>query len=623
MSVFALLASWVLTTAPHPALGPRPMVLPTPHWPSKQVLFVRENWHGDSLWLKDLTTGDERLQWRADPAVIDHIRWLDDRRVLLMTRAPASAPALWRLNLQDNKPRQLTPAHWPEGKRRGAELVHADERQALVSLDRRQPYLRDLYRLTAHAAQPLVAEVNNGDVLRWMVGPRGMPRMRQRFRVKPHSIEYVWEWRSEPYSAWTRLDAWQLSEPAWRPLSLSADASHLWVYAETAQRDTYGLHRLRMLDAGLSAPAVASAAADMARVWWSKDDRQQPALVEWHGLLPGQRALRKSWRQWLERLHELRPDSHMLIRHVDQEEKNLLVAEVNGRDPQQWWWYQTDNNQLTALGQEWPAARALPHLLRPLRWTSRDGLPLTAYYAAPRGGARVDAPLFVQVHGGPWARDHYAYDPFTALLTQHGIGVLKVNFRGSSGVGRGFLMASRGEWGQAMQADVMEGIEQMTRRRWAAADKVCIGGMSYGGYAALQAVLTEPARFRCALAHAAVTDLAAHIQDIDNRGDQLGAAEWRAMLSQPQESTVKSLDLQTVSPLFQAASLTRPVLLSHSRNDGIVSPLQSEAFRRQAPALWLTALPINGGHHLQRASERLQLYGPWLRFLTRYLVASE
>ncbi|GAB4184950.1 MAG: hypothetical protein Tsb002_08320 [Wenzhouxiangellaceae bacterium] len=624
MSLVHLLSLWLWWQSPQPAYGPRPLVLPTAAASGQELLYVRENWQGDEIWARSLDNGEQRQVWAAAPLAVEQIQWAGSAHALIRARLPARAPALWWLDLESGQPHPLTPVDWPEGERRGASVVSLGAAgDLLFTLDRRRPYQPDLYRWSPERRQPRVAEVNPGDVLGWRSDAAGTPRLRQRFRPLPDNVQYIWEWRQQAYGEWTRLDAWRLEEPGWRPLRF-VSTDDLWVSAESDQRATYGLHRLTLLAAQLSAPTVSSLAADIDRVWWSASD-QQPALVEWHSLLPGQRALLPQWRQWQQQLQQRDADAHWLLRDVREASAEMLVTRVRSSQPQDWWWYRAADDELLTLGPEWPVLPAIPEL-EALRWISADGLPLHAYYQPPvrssvdHAATDAPAPLLVLVHGGPWSRDRYGYDPLVAALARQGIGVLKVNFRGSSGAGREFLLASRGQWGKAMQADLLAGIEQLNRRGWVDPQRVCIAGMSYGGYAALQAILTESDRFRCAMAHAPVTDLEQHIRWLAQRGDRLGAAEWRALVGSP-DTQLEAL--QSVSPLHHAGQLQRPLLLSHGEDDGVVAVSHSHRFLRAAAARhqWLHWLPLEGGHQLQNASQRQRLWRRWQQFLSAYLLS--
>jgi len=55
---------------------------------------------------------------------------------------------------------------------------------------------------------------------------------------------------------------------------------------------------------------------------------------------------------------------------------------------------------------------------------SRDGLDLQSYLTLPVGIEPRRLPMVLLVHGAPWARDWWRFDPEVQLLTNRGYAVL-------------------------------------------------------------------------------------------------------------------------------------------------------------------------------------------------------
>ena len=157
--------------------------------------------------------------------------------------------------------------------------------------------------------------------------------------------------------------------------------------------------------------------------------------------------------------------------------------------PARYYRYDRKSRKAAFLFTNRPALEGRPLAkMRPLVIRSRDGLDLVSYLTLPAGtGDRPKKPLpmVLCVHGGPWGRDVWGFDPFHQWLANRGYAVLSVNFRGSTGFGKKFLNAGNLEWGGKMHDDLLDAVDWAIAERIADPARVAIIGGSYGGYAAL------------------------------------------------------------------------------------------------------------------------------------------
>src|SRR5262249_4855946 len=130
--------------------------------------------------------------------------------------------------------------------------------------------------------------------------------------------------------------------------------------------------------------------------------------------------------------------------------------------------------------------------MKPVTIKSRDGLELVSYLTVPVGVEPKNLPLVLVVHGGPWARDNWGYNPYVQWLANRGYAVLQVNSRGSTGLGKKFLHAGDREWAGKMHDDLIDAVRWATHEGVADPKRVAIFGGSYGGYAALVGATFTP-----------------------------------------------------------------------------------------------------------------------------------
>ena len=112
--------------------------------------------------------------------------------------------------------------------------------------------------------------------------------------------------------------------------------------------------------------------------------------------------------------------------------------------------------------------------IKPIKFTARDGLTIHGYLTLPKGLGDKKAPLIVNPHGGPEARDWWSYSDEVQLLANRGYAVLNINFRGSSGFGGKFMTAGYKKWGSDIQYDIIDGVKYVLENEPLDSDNVCI-----------------------------------------------------------------------------------------------------------------------------------------------------
>lgn len=268
---------------------------------------------------------------------------------------------------------------------------------------------------------------------------------------------------------------------------------------------------------------------------------------------------------------------------------NLVVVETRGPDSDDMF-YLFDRKKMRMEGLlAGFADRAALHLVpvQSYDYRARDGLAIPAYLTLPRGRAAKGLPLVVMPHGGPFARDHWDYDPYVQFLASRGYAVLQPQFRGSTGYGRSFVEKGYGQWGAAMQDDLLDGIDALAKDGTIDPQRVCIMGISYGGYAAEWAAARDHGRYRCAVSLAGVSDVRATLRhDSSQFYAKRYAAEWRRRVQGEEKR-----DLAAFSPLQQQTSITIPLLIAHGEADDNVPASQSHQLFK---ALQRRGAPVEG-----------------------------
>ncbi|MGW3495215.1 prolyl oligopeptidase family serine peptidase [Streptomyces sp. NPDC001020] len=190
-------------------------------------------------------------------------------------------------------------------------------------------------------------------------------------------------------------------------------------------------------------------------------------------------------------------------------------------------------------------------------------------------------PYIVWVHGGPTGHDPGMLDLSKAYFTSRGIGVVAVNYGGSSGYGRAYRERLKGMWGVVDVADVSVVARRLAEHGEADGQRLAIRGPSAGGWTALAAVTTGVAThgpvFQAATSYFGVADLerlALHLHDFESH--------YLDGLVGPLPECAERYRRR--SPIGHAGKTTCPVLLLQGEEDPIVPLPQAKVFSDELTA---------------------------------------
>ena len=263
------------------------------------------------------------------------------------------------------------------------------------------------------------------------------------------------------------------------------------------------------------------------------------------------------------------------------DDRVALVYSSSPAEPGRWLVIRGQSPDWIEIGRARPdvdprrAARVEFHRIK-----ARDGRDLPVWLTLPPGRkAGQGGPAVVLVHGGPWVRGgDWDWSPYEQFLASRGYVVISPEFRGSLGFGMDHFRAGWRQWGRAMQDDVADAVTWTTGKGWADASRVCIAGASYGGYAVLMGLVRHPELYRCGVSWVGVTDpmllMAANWRsDIPADARRYGLTK---MIGDPKADAEM---LREVSPVVQAAKITRPLLLAYGAEDNRVPIDHGEKIR--------------------------------------------
>jgi dipeptidyl aminopeptidase/acylaminoacyl peptidase len=190
-----------------------------------------------------------------------------------------------------------------------------------------------------------------------------------------------------------------------------------------------------------------------------------------------------------------------------------------------------------------------------------------------RGPAESAPPFLVHVHGGPTNRSRPLLDLEFAYFTSRGIGVVAVNYGGSTGYGREFREALNEQWGVVDVLDSAAVATALAKEGVADGNALAVRGGSAGGWTSA-ASMTTVDTYRCGTIMYPILDLTAWTGD----GGETHDFESRYL-----DGLVGTLPEQAEryrdrSPINKIDRLAGPVLLLQGLEDEICPPEQANRF---------------------------------------------
>ncbi|HJD56149.1 MAG TPA: S9 family peptidase [Rickettsia endosymbiont of Pyrocoelia pectoralis] len=318
----------------------------------------------------------------------------------------------------------------------------------------------------------------------------------------------------------------------------------------------------------------------------------------------------------------------LIINSRTLDDKTWIVAFMADNSPVKYYKYDRANKKAEFLFtnrkdlEQYNLAKMIPVIIK-----SRDGLDLVSYITFPND-VKLDSnnipdkkvPLIINVHGGPWVRDSWGYDPEHQWLANRGYAVLNINYRGSTGFGKDFLNAGNLEWAGKMHTDLIDGVNWAIKNNIVDSDKVCIMGTSYGGYAMLVGMTMTPDVFACGIDVFGASNLLTRVQSkapyitpllsiYKTRVGPWDTEEEKEFLRQ--RSPINFVD-NIKKPLFIAQGV-HDVRVVQAESDQIVNAMKA----KHIPVVY--ALYKDEGHGFAKPANRISYYALAERFLAEVL----
>lgn len=575
----------------------------------KQLAYLAPSNGVLNVWVRTLGGTDDRVVTADTKRGIRSYFWQGDNHNILYIQ-DAGGDENWRLYQTDittRRTRDLTPYE----KVRADVVAYDRDRpdEILVQMNRRDPRLFDVYRIDLKSGRAELDTENPGDVSDWLADNDLRVRAAQAQTPEGGTIVRV---RDGVGSPWRDLVRWSADETLGGFRAFAPDNRSLWIAT------SLDANAARLLEYEIASGRSRVLAEDPQFDVSGVTINPRTNVLEAVGFARQRNEyvfLDPSVRSDFETLGKVRRGD-VFIASRSHDDSKWIVGYDSDDAPVYYYLYDRPTRKATLLfSNNAQLEKYTLAAMKPIEYTARDGMKLYGYLTTPAGAEARNLPMVLFVHGGPWGRDMWGYDPYVQWLANRGYAVLQVNFRGSTGYGKKYVNAGDRQWAGAMHTDLLDGKAWAVGQGVADAGRVCIMGGSYGGYATLAGVAFAPDAFACGVDIVGPSNLNTLLATIPPYWTT-GLAIFHKRMGDTEEL------LTAQSPLFKADQIRSPLLVGQGANDPRVNKAESDqivvAMRKNGKDVEYYVFP-DEGHGFARPENNKAFNAAVERFLAKYL----
>jgi len=492
------------------------------------------------------------------------------------------------------------------------DILIDDDTHIIVSHNRRDPKVFDVFRVNVKTGEEKLIAQNPGNITGWQTDHDGRLRMASTTDGVNTSLLY----RESEADAFKPILTTNFKEQV-NPLFFTFDNRKLYVVSNRG-RDKAAVFVFDPQSAKEGEMIFEHPEVDVGGLTYSRKRKvlTTAPYTTW-----------KAERKFLDRESEAMfrdvesklPGYEIQFVSTNRDEDKFIVASFSDKTRGKRYLYDKNTKKLELLADvsPWLPEAELADM-KPIKYTTRDGLVINGYLTLPRGVAAKNLPVVVNPHGGPWARDVWRFNPEVQFLANRGYAVFQMNFRGSVGYGRKFWESSFKQWGKKMQDDVTDGVQWLIREGIADPKRVAIYGGSYGGYTTLAGIAFTPDLYAAAVDYVGVSNLFTFMKTIP--------PYWKPYLEMLQEMVGdmekdKEL-LASASPVMHVDRIKTPLFIAQGAKDPRVNKDESD---QMVAALKKRGVEVeymvkdNEGHGFRNEENRFEFYEAMEKFLSRHI----
>jgi len=591
----------------------------------KSLAFIREHQGQTLIGVADLVNGGSNYIVRTDNQKfkIGWFRWANDQTLLISSDYPVSRRGvkytetrLMKIGIEagaEIEPVVVTKKneHISQFQDNIIDILPNEPNHFLMALDLKSPNYPSVYKidLNSKRIRKLIYS-SKSNIRDWLTDRQH--RVRLGIGRDETSIFFrLYDLQTEE---WRNIWHYEIFDaPDISPIGFGLNPNELYIRADHNGR--YAIFKVDLLDPKLSRELVFSDPDYDVEGSLIYSRKTNDVIGVYHGEADDSKVyFDKSYASFQKALNKAIPDSYNNISSFSSDENKYILFSSNWQTPGAYYIGDRTKGTLDFVSEQYPLLREVElSTKQKIVYKAKDGTEIEAYVTLPMKNVKDLNAAIVIPHGGPMARNYSGFDWFSQFFASRGYTVIEPNFRGSSGYGFEFEMASIKNWGGVMQDDLADAATWLVKQKDIDKNKICIVGASYGGYASMLAAVKQQDIFRCAASFAGVSDLELLL---------IKARRFTNYKVVKKQIGSDSDLLEEASPINHIEKINTPILLIHGEKDRVVDVTHSrnmfDELEDEDKVVEYVELP-DGNHYLEIEKNRLQTLSKIEAFLEKYL----
>ena len=499
------------------------------------------------------------------------------------------------------------------------ELADNDD-YIMIGLNKRDPRFADPYLLNINSGELTLIEENPGNFIGWMTDHEGKIRLAIGDNDGIHYSVFFRNKEKDPFRTIYTTNPGETFSPQF----FTSDNSK-FIAISNVNRNNQAIVVFDPVTCEEDSILYINETYDIIQVKYSHYHKTPASAMfyswkkEYHFFVPDYGSMYKNLES------ELGQKNIDIISSSKDESKRIIRASGD-KSMGSYYLYDQETGKLNKIAEAkpWLDENEMADMV-PVEYFSRDGLTIHSYITFPKGYNLENAknlPVIINPYGGLWARDYWEFSPRVQFLANRGYVVFQMNFRGSTGYGKSFTLASIKQWGKAMQNDITEGVKWLISNKIADPARIAIYGASYGGYVTLAGITFTPELYAAAIDYCGISNIFTFLNSFP--------PSWKPYLEWYYDKIgnpkTDSLFLTEISPIFHVDSIRTPLLVIQGKNDNSVNILESNQIintilNHDGAVEYI--VKDNKGHIFRKEENMIEVYKKINEFLNKHLNKKE